>query len=68
MHTVLTAELVRARSEELRRQAASARKAGAAAGARHPRRPRIRRRFDLAARRGLSLWTRGRNGSVTSQP
>jgi hypothetical protein len=50
MHTVLMAEIVRARSEGLQRRAASVRIARAAAGARHPRRwPGIRRRLDLSA-------------------
>jgi hypothetical protein len=47
MHTDLMAEIVRSRSEELQRRAASVRIARAAA-ARHPRRrPSTRRRPDL---------------------
>jgi hypothetical protein len=47
MHTDLMAEIVRSRSEELQRRAASVRIARAAA-ARHPRRrPGTRRRPDL---------------------
>jgi hypothetical protein len=62
MHTVLMAEIVRARSDELQRRAASVRIARAAAGARHPRRrPGIRRRLDLSALlESIARWlTRG---------
>jgi hypothetical protein len=67
MHTVLMAEIVRARSEELQRRAASVRMARAAGSARHPRRrPRIRRRLDLASMLALPLWTSRRRADWRS--